>query len=250
MPTTFSAEALIQEERFRRLSTEKKALESNLRLLQAQVEPHFLFNTLNAISTLILDRDNDTANRAVTRLSDFLRYTLHNDPLKKVSLECGGKNPLIVCDDADLEGAVSRIHAKGTGGLPSDADEGLLEPAQQGGVQVLLAADQGLLDGRVRTALDGQQMLVAVVGMQGAHVGTALGAITTALSLIVPAQGLDVDTGSVAIRREFGAVGIVALAGIAMAYFLVLPLGLRFLTLRRLPGGFAMLLRGRAGQGG
>ena len=50
------------------------------------MNPHFLFNTLNAISTLILDGANDTANKAVTRLSDFLRYTLDNDPMSRVTL--------------------------------------------------------------------------------------------------------------------------------------------------------------------
>src|SRR5882672_9525361 len=38
------------------------------------------------ISTLILDNQNRTANHAVTRLSDFLRYTLDQDPMKKVTL--------------------------------------------------------------------------------------------------------------------------------------------------------------------
>ena len=41
---------------------------------------------MNAISTLILDRKNDVANLAVTRLSDFLRYSLDNDPMKRVTL--------------------------------------------------------------------------------------------------------------------------------------------------------------------
>jgi LytS/YehU family sensor histidine kinase len=54
--------------------------------LRYQLNPHFLFNTLNAISTLILDRDNETANLSVTRLSDFLRYSLDNDPMKRVTL--------------------------------------------------------------------------------------------------------------------------------------------------------------------
>ena len=55
-------------------------------MLRYQLNPHFLFNTLNAISTLILDNENRTANQAVTRLSEFLRYTLDQDPMKKVTL--------------------------------------------------------------------------------------------------------------------------------------------------------------------
>ncbi|MFQ3236587.1 MAG: two-component system LytT family sensor kinase, partial [Paraglaciecola sp.] len=51
-----------------------------------QLNPHFLFNTLNAISTLILMKDNKTADAMVSRLSDFLRYSLDKDPIKKVPL--------------------------------------------------------------------------------------------------------------------------------------------------------------------
>jgi two-component system, LytTR family, sensor kinase len=62
------------------------AQETQVKMLRYQLNPHFLFNTLNAISTLVLDRDNDTANQAVTRLSAFLRHTLDQDPMKKVTL--------------------------------------------------------------------------------------------------------------------------------------------------------------------
>jgi LytS/YehU family sensor histidine kinase len=55
-------------------------------MLRYQLNPHFLFNTLNAISTLVLDGQNRTANLAVSRLSEFLRYTLDQDPMKKVTL--------------------------------------------------------------------------------------------------------------------------------------------------------------------
>ena len=55
-------------------------------MLRYQLNPHFLFNTLNAISTLILDNRNTVANSAVTGLSEFLRYTLDQDPMKKVTV--------------------------------------------------------------------------------------------------------------------------------------------------------------------
>ncbi|MBD8525540.1 sensor histidine kinase [Pseudomarimonas arenosa] len=71
----------------------RQALEANamahqaqLKMLRYQLNPHFLFNTLNAISTLILDRDTPTANRMVQGLSSFLRHSLDNDPMQKVSL--------------------------------------------------------------------------------------------------------------------------------------------------------------------
>jgi len=78
---------ILQRERERSLRAQSLAHEAQLKMLRYQLNPHFLFNTLNAISTLILDNDTRTASRAVGRLSEFLRYTLHNDPMQKVTLE-------------------------------------------------------------------------------------------------------------------------------------------------------------------
>lgn len=76
----------LQRQREVALRSAALAQEAQLKMLRYQLNPHFLFNTLNAISTLILDNQNRTANHAVTRLSEFLRYTLDQDPMKKVTL--------------------------------------------------------------------------------------------------------------------------------------------------------------------
>jgi two-component system, LytTR family, sensor kinase len=75
-----------QQQQAAALKAAALAQEAQLKMLRYQLNPHFLFNTLNAISTLILDNQNRTANHAVTRLSEFLRYTLDQDPVKKVTL--------------------------------------------------------------------------------------------------------------------------------------------------------------------
>src|SRR5215471_5014601 len=76
----------LQRQREATLRSAALAQEAQLKMLRYQLNPHFLFNTLNAISTLILDNQNRTANYAVSRLSEFLRYTLDQDPMKKVTL--------------------------------------------------------------------------------------------------------------------------------------------------------------------
>ena len=76
----------LQEQTQQTLKAVAAAHQAQLKMLRYQLNPHFLFNTLNAISTLILDGANKTANDSVTRLSDFLRYTLDNDPMKRVTL--------------------------------------------------------------------------------------------------------------------------------------------------------------------
>ena len=50
--------------------------ESRLQTLRMQVNPHFLFNTLNSIAVLIRKQDNAAAEVMLTRLSDFFRLTL------------------------------------------------------------------------------------------------------------------------------------------------------------------------------
>ena len=77
---------VLQLEREKTLRAAALAQEAQLKMLRYQLNPHFLFNTLNAISTLILDNHNRTANQTVMRLSEFLRYTLDQDPMKKVTL--------------------------------------------------------------------------------------------------------------------------------------------------------------------
>lgn len=52
------------------------ARDAQLRALRYQLHPHFLFNTLNGISTLIISERNRDANRMITELGEFLRATL------------------------------------------------------------------------------------------------------------------------------------------------------------------------------
>lgn len=63
-----------QAERFARL--EGQASRAQLEMLRYQLNPHFLFNTLNSISTLVLLGETERANAMLSRLSSFLRYTL------------------------------------------------------------------------------------------------------------------------------------------------------------------------------
>jgi two-component system LytT family sensor kinase len=78
---------VFQEVRESALKSAAMAHEAQLKMLRYQLNPHFLFNTLNAISTLVLEQNTELANRMVTKLSSFLRYSLDNDPMQKITLE-------------------------------------------------------------------------------------------------------------------------------------------------------------------
>jgi len=76
----------LQQQKEAALKAQAMAHEAQLKMLRYQLNPHFLFNTLNAISTLVLDGRGTTANGMVASLSQFLRYSLDSDPVQRVSL--------------------------------------------------------------------------------------------------------------------------------------------------------------------
>ncbi|MFA7441665.1 MAG: histidine kinase [Sphingomonadaceae bacterium] len=63
-----------QAERLKTVSLQ--ASSAQLEMLRYQLNPHFLFNTLNSISTLVLLAETERANTMLSRLSSFLRYSL------------------------------------------------------------------------------------------------------------------------------------------------------------------------------
>ena len=76
----------LEEQEDRMLRLEAQAASAQLAMLRYQLNPHFLFNTLNSISTLVLLRHTEPANAMLSRLASFLRYTLANEPTAQVTL--------------------------------------------------------------------------------------------------------------------------------------------------------------------
>ncbi len=64
---------------------EYRLAEAQLMALRAQLHPHFLFNTLNAISELVY-RDPEAAEQAITQLSELLRFTLTRTGAHEITL--------------------------------------------------------------------------------------------------------------------------------------------------------------------
>jgi two-component system LytT family sensor kinase len=63
-----------------------EAQTAQLRALRYQVNPHFLFNTLNSLSTLVMRQSGDEAERMIINLSNFFRTSLTTDPTEDVPL--------------------------------------------------------------------------------------------------------------------------------------------------------------------
>ncbi|MEM6893129.1 MAG: histidine kinase [Bacteroidota bacterium] len=84
LPVKFIQLQLEQERRTKVLMTQK--LETELNYLKHQLQPHFLFNTLNNIYGMIITKD-ENAGETVLKLSEILSYMLYNSNEKEISLE-------------------------------------------------------------------------------------------------------------------------------------------------------------------
>ena len=81
-----AATANTRLEKLKRLEAEKSASDARLQMLRYQLNPHFLFNTLNAISALISVDESDNAKFMLQRLSHFLRYSLEDNSIETIPL--------------------------------------------------------------------------------------------------------------------------------------------------------------------
>lgn len=75
----------------KRLKFEKQQIETHLSALRSQINPHFLFNSLNVIFALALEKKEETT-KAIVQLSDILRYVIYDSNTERVTL----KNEIIL----------------------------------------------------------------------------------------------------------------------------------------------------------
>jgi len=80
------SEKQIASEKIKRLSMEKETAMTTLRLLQAQIEPHFLFNTLSNVISLF-DIDVDKAKQMLIDLNEYLRISLQRTRQEMITLD-------------------------------------------------------------------------------------------------------------------------------------------------------------------
>lgn len=77
----------LQKEHEMLLRAQTAAKDAQLQMLRYQLNPHFMFNTLNAISTFILKNENDKANEILDKLCEFFRYSLEQNIKSKTTLQ-------------------------------------------------------------------------------------------------------------------------------------------------------------------
>jgi two-component system LytT family sensor kinase len=99
----FKAELAAREEQKRAGQAEQKARNLELQLLRSQLDPHFLFNSLNSIATEIRPHPHE-AEEMVLELADYLRYSLdhRNQPLTSVAAEVDAMKDYLQIEKARL----------------------------------------------------------------------------------------------------------------------------------------------------
>jgi len=101
----------LKEKNLRLVSAQALAMDAQNRMLRYQINPHFLFNTLNALSSLILAKENERAERVVLSLSSFLRHTLEKDLPDKAPLadEIEAQRQYLLIEQARFEDRLNYI---------------------------------------------------------------------------------------------------------------------------------------------
>ncbi|MEP5937700.1 MAG: histidine kinase [Erythrobacter sp.] len=126
-----------REQKFR-----NAAKASELRSLRYQVNPHFLFNTLNSLSALVMTGKPDRAEQMIQTISNFYRHSLADDPTSDVTL----------ADEIDLQRLYLTIEAVrfperlvSTFDIPHDLEEArvpgmILQPLVENSVKYAVSA--------------------------------------------------------------------------------------------------------------
>jgi two-component system LytT family sensor kinase len=160
------------QERERLLRAEAELQEARLQALRYQLNPHFLFNSLNAVSTLVLDGEASAATKMLSQIGDFLRTSLNEQALEApLSQEMAFTEQYIAIEKTRLG---DRLQVELTispdtldAMVPGMLLQPLVENAVRHGVASIaeggkIAIESGLREGRLR-------IIVRNSGRQGAR---------------------------------------------------------------------------------
>jgi len=166
-----------KEKDLRLVASQALAMDAQNRMLRYQINPHFLFNTLNALSSLILARENERAERVVLSLSSFLRHTLEKELPDKAPLsdEIDAQRQYLLIEQARFEDRLNYVET-----IPADLRDALapsliLQPLVENAVKYGVARSNKPVTIEIRAeASDGRlRLTVADDGENGGPPGQA-----------------------------------------------------------------------------
>jgi two-component system, LytTR family, sensor kinase len=181
----------LRDEQLRNARLETQLAQSQLQALRMQLQPHFLFNTLNAISALAL-ADPLQARLMIARLSDFLRLTLEerHAPQVPLSRELDFLSCYLDIQQVRFQDRLSTELDVADDTLAAAVPNLILQPLVENALRHGLQDKPGAGILRVSTRRDGEQLQLRVdddgLGLppQGAPEGIGLGNTRSRLRML------------------------------------------------------------------
>jgi two-component system, LytTR family, sensor kinase len=154
-----------EQERERLLRAEAEAHEAQLRALRYQLNPHLLFNSMNAVSTLVAEGNGLAATKALSQIAEFLRAILDGEVAKEVPLsqEIALTERYLAIEQTRLEGRLRVNLAISPDTLDALVPHLLLQPLVENAVRHGVAP---LIEGgtiAVRSELHGARLHITVI---------------------------------------------------------------------------------------
>ncbi|MBU1189374.1 MAG: histidine kinase [Gammaproteobacteria bacterium] len=154
----------VEQQRAQLLEATTTAQTAQLKMLRYQLNPHFLFNTLNAVSTLILAGENDKANRMVVKLSHFLRRSLEMEPMQMVTLreELQAIHEYLEVEQIRFGDRLSIDWAVDAKAYSARVPSLLLQPIIENAIKYAIAPSEEGGHIRIAVSLDGDALNIAI----------------------------------------------------------------------------------------
>jgi two-component system LytT family sensor kinase len=154
----------LERERERLLRAEAEARDARLSALRYQLNPHFLFNSLNAVSTLVLEGDASAATRMLAQIGELLRTTLDGEAAVETALsqEIAFTEQYLAIEQTRLGGRLRVDMAISPETLDALVPSMLLQPLVENAVRHGVAP---LVEGgtiRIQSKLNGSQLQVRI----------------------------------------------------------------------------------------
>lgn len=196
----------------------KQARQARLKVLRYQLNPHFMFNTLNALNSLIVQRNGPDAEQLIQHLSVYLRHSLKNqqDEFIPLQQELNALKAYLAIQQVRFGERLQLCWQ-----LPEPLPDLvipplLLQPLAENAIQYSVAEVAGLLCLNIRIQLQGQQLQITLA-QQGADPDAGWPEAQRPVNLINLAERLQLLFGPAAgLRLSHGPAGFYSQLNIAM----------------------------------
>ncbi len=164
---SFNIRAFYQLAQSRKLDSvllQSQLNEARLRALKMQVNPHFLFNTLNAINVLVMKGDTGKASEMVNRLADFFRTTLEesDDQWVPLSRELDNTEKYLAIEQVRFGDRLKISTRYDDAALPMLVPAMILQPLVENAIQHGVAEREGACDICLEAQIKGDRLQISI----------------------------------------------------------------------------------------